>query len=97
MSVGRPVDRHAIDEAGEVRAVVEVEATHQVLVGLALARMDRDHQARHGLVELPNAVDRPQDNFLTGYRPLAGGHCLAQQVLARGGDDDFGDGSGVRG
>jgi hypothetical protein len=37
MGVSAPVHRHAVNEAGEVGAVVEVEAPQLVLIGLALA------------------------------------------------------------
>ena len=42
VQVGGLVDRHAVDETGEVGAVVQVEPAQQVLVGLALAGVDRD-------------------------------------------------------
>ena len=49
MGVGRTVDRHVVEEVGDVGAVVQVESPRQVLVGLALAGVDGDHQPRYGL------------------------------------------------
>ena len=37
MTVGRHVDRHAVDGNREVRAVVEIEAAEKILVGFAFA------------------------------------------------------------
>lgn len=42
--VPRLIDRHTVDERAEIGAVVEVEATYEVLVGLTLPRMLRDDQ-----------------------------------------------------
>jgi hypothetical protein len=39
------VDRHPIDERHKVGPMVEVEASQQILVGFALARMRGDGQA----------------------------------------------------
>jgi hypothetical protein len=42
------VDRHALDRDGEIGAVVEIEAAQEVLIGLSLAAVPRDDQARRG-------------------------------------------------
>ena len=86
VGVGRAVDRHVVDEVGDVGAVVQVEAADQVLIGLALARVSGDHQARHALQQLAHPIDRTQLQLLAGDRALAGGDGLAQKVGARGGD-----------
>jgi hypothetical protein len=77
VGVGGPVDRHVIDKAGEIRPVIQIEPAHQILVRLALARMDRHHQAGYGLVQLSDPIDRPKVDLLVGDRALAGGHGLA--------------------
>ncbi len=96
VGVGRPVHRHAVDEAGEIGAVIEVEAAQQVLVGLALAGVHRDHQARHALEQLADAEDRAKLDLLAGDRALAGRLGRAQQVRPRGGDHDFRHGIAAR-
>ena len=62
MAVGvrRHVDRHAGDRRREVGAVIEVEAAQVVLVGLALAAVLADDDARHGLEHFAGAHDRPR-------------------------------------
>ncbi len=91
VGVGRPVDGHVVDEVGDIGAVVEVVAPHQILVGLALAGMDGDHQARGGLKQLSDAVHRAEFEFLLGHRALAGGLGHANQVHPRGRHDHVAD------
>ena len=43
--VGRHVDGHAIDFGGEVRAMIEIEGSKEVLIGLSLPRMLSHDQA----------------------------------------------------
>ncbi len=95
VGVGRAVHRHAVDEAREIGAVVEVETPDQVLVGLALARVDGDHQTRDGLVELADAGDGPELHLLLGDRALACGFRPAEEIQPGGGDHDFLDGVGA--
>src|SRR5262245_35943032 len=45
VAVGAHVDRHAVDRDGEIGAVVEIKATQEILVGLALARVLGHDQA----------------------------------------------------
>ena len=89
VGVGRPVHRHVVDEVGDVGAVVEVEAAHQVLVGLALAGVDGDHQPGRRSPELADAVDRAQLEFLWRSPSPGWRWRPAEQVQARGGDHDL--------
>jgi hypothetical protein len=47
VAMGAQVERHALEAGREVGAMVEVEATQEVLVGLAGTRMLSDGGARH--------------------------------------------------
>ncbi len=67
VQVGALVDRHAVDEAGEIGAVVEIEAPQFVLRRLALTGVHGDHQSRDGLVELTDPVDRAKVDLLLGH------------------------------
>ena len=69
--VGRHVHRRAGHRHREVAAVIEVEAAQEVLVGLALAAVLRDDDARHGLEHLALAHDRPHVELTRGDRALA--------------------------
>ena len=64
--VRRHVDGRARDPGGEVGAVVDVEAPHVVLVGLALAAVLADHDARDRLEHLARAVHGPLLDLLRG-------------------------------
>jgi hypothetical protein len=55
MPVRRHVDRHAIDKAGEIGAMIEIEAAKEILVGLAAARMLRGDDAGHVLDQFADA------------------------------------------
>jgi hypothetical protein len=55
MSVADQVDRHPVDEGGEVGAVIEIEAAQEKLVGLARAGMLRRHQPGHVLEQVAAA------------------------------------------
>ena len=59
MGVGRHVHRRSRDPGGEVGAVIDVEAAHVVLVGLAFAAVLADDDAGHGLEDLTRSIDRP--------------------------------------
>ena len=49
MAVTAHIHRHAVDACGEIRAVVEVKAAEEELIGLAAAAMLRCDQTRHRL------------------------------------------------
>ena len=76
--MGRHVDGHAVDLDGEIGAVVEVEATQEILVGFALAGVLGDDQAGHDFQRLAdpregNGVDlRAADTHGAGGGGLQG-------------------------
>jgi len=70
VAMRRHVDRHAVDEGREVRAVIEIEATQEVLVGLAVAAVLRDDHPRHELEDLTGAKGR------TALQQLGADHAL---------------------
>ena len=47
MAVTAHIHRHAVDACGEIRAVVEVKAAEEELIGLAAAAVLRSDQTRH--------------------------------------------------
>ena len=67
----------------EVGAVIEVEAAQEVLVGLALAAVLRDDDARHGLEHFAVAHERPLVELLRGDRALARRLRDADEILGR--------------
>ncbi len=83
MSIARPVDRHVVDEIGEVDTVIEIETAQQILVGLAFAGMHRNSQAGYRFEELTDPIDRSKIQLLLGDPTLARGLGNADQVLAR--------------
>ena len=58
MRVRRQVKRHAVEEYGEVCAVVEIEAAKEILVGLAAAGVLRDDHARNSLQDFCRTKNR---------------------------------------
>ena len=72
MAVAGQVHRHARDGRAEVGAVIEVEATQEVLVGLAVTGMLRDDQAGHDLQQLAGAQARTVLQLLRGRDTAAG-------------------------
>ena len=58
VAMRRHVERHAVEERREVGAVVQIEPTHEVLVGLTPARVLRDDQARDRLEDLAGTEQR---------------------------------------
>ena len=59
MPVSAHIDRHAIDERGEISAMIEVESAQEILVGLATPRMLRRDQTGDRLKQFANALDWP--------------------------------------
>ena len=78
--VSRFVDGHVIDESREVRAVIQVEPANEKLVRLALAGMHCHDQARHGLQNLSDTVDRSEIQLLLRNRSLAGRGSFAEEI-----------------
>jgi hypothetical protein len=81
MRVGRHVDRQALHPGGEVGAVVEVVAAQEVLVGLAVAGMLRDDEARHRLKHLAGTQQRQVGQPLAADGALRGGIRRADAVV----------------
>ena len=71
--VRRLVDGHAVHISLEVRAVVEVVPAHQILIGFALAAVQRHDETRDGLQQLTGPVDRQELQLLVRHRSFAGG------------------------
>ena len=81
VSVRGHVERHALDARLEVGAVIEVEAAHEVLVRLALARVLRDDDAGHRLQQLALARDRPRAEIRRADAPFRRAARGADQVV----------------
>ena len=60
VTVAHRVDRHAVDEPGEIGAVIEIEAAHEVLLRLAAAGVLHGEQPRDLLREVLGPVVGPQ-------------------------------------
>src|SRR5208282_1505444 len=66
------VQRHTVEENGDIRAMVEIEAAKKILVGLAAARVLRDDETGKRLQNLSRAKQRTIFEFLCTHRYLAG-------------------------
>ena len=66
MTVGAQVHLHPVDISREVRTVIEIEATQEILVGLAASRMLRSDHARDRLQQFGNAQQRANQKVGTG-------------------------------
>jgi hypothetical protein len=72
MAVAAQVHLHAVDIGREISAVVEVEATQEILVGLPAPRMlGRDH-AGHGFEQFGNPQQRADQKVRAPDAALAG-------------------------
>ena len=78
------VDRHAVDEGGEVGAVVQVEAAQEVLVGLAVAAVLGDDHARHEFQDFAGPQRRPAGDQRGRDGAFAGGIRRADAVVVMG-------------
>ena len=58
MSVGRQVQRHVVEEDGEIGPVIEIKAAHEILVRLPAAGMLGDDDAGHGFKNFAHAQNR---------------------------------------
>ena len=85
VSMGRLVDRHAVDIGLEVGAVIEVVPAHQILAGFSLAAVRSHDESRHRLEQLPRPVLRQQLQFLVINHPFArsGGRSEEPETLGR--------------
>ena len=83
MTLRRHVDGHVVDGNRDVRAVVEVEATQIILVGLPLAAVLRDDQSGHVFQKLAGAVGRSRRQLLWKHSAL--GRRVGRSRQTRGG------------
>jgi len=88
MSVSRHVDRDTIHESREIGAMVEVEATQEILVSLAVPAVLSHDEPRHGLEHLRRTQQRTVLEYLLRSRSLTRG-IPARPNLSGRGDDDF--------
>jgi hypothetical protein len=73
MRVGGQIERHVVDEDGEVCAVVQIEAAKEVLIRLPTTGMLRDDEARNGLKHFTRPEEGAILQFRRTNRPLRGG------------------------
>ena len=81
MSVRRQVQRHIVQENGEIRAVVEIEAAKKILVGLAPAGVLSDDETGNRLQNFSRTKNRTILDFLCAHRSLSGGIGNADKVI----------------
>ena len=77
------VDQHAVDGGAQVGAMVQVEAAQVELVGLALAAVLADDQARHRFQQLARPVHGARFQLLLRHHAFVGGGRFAQHAVAR--------------
>ena len=80
---------NAVDAGREIGAVIEIEAAQEILVGLAVAAVLRDDEARHGLQQLAGAQHRAGFELRARDRALARRLHFADELVALRGDHDF--------
>jgi hypothetical protein len=81
--VRRQVQRHTVEENGDIRAVVEIEAAQKILVGLAAAGVLRDDETGKRLQNLSRAKNGTIFEFLRAHRYLAGGLAIPTRSSCR--------------
>jgi hypothetical protein len=82
VAMRREIERHSVQPRLEVGSVVEVEAAHEVLVRLAVARMLRHDHPRHRLQQLAFARDRAEPELGGADAARRGAHRHAAKVVA---------------
>jgi hypothetical protein len=89
VAVRAQIERHAVDIGREVRAMVEVEATQKILIGLAAAGMlDRDHPG-NGLEQLGGLEHGPDEQVGARHRAFARRFGRPEQLRPASEDDDL--------
>ena len=68
--VRRQIERHVVEEHGEVRAVIQIEAAQEILVRLSAARVLRDDDAGNGFQNFPAAQNRAVGQLRRAGRAL---------------------------
>ena len=81
MRVRRQVQRHIVDENGEIRAVIEIEAAKKILVGLAAAGVLRDDDAGNRLQDFSRTKNRTILDFRCAHRSLRAGFGNSDEVI----------------
>ncbi len=81
MRVRRQVQRHIVEENGEIRAVVEIEAAKKILVGLAAAGVLGDDEAGNRLQNFSRTKNRTIFDFLCAHRSLGSGFGNTDKVI----------------
>ena len=97
MAVAAIVERYAVEETGEVGAVVEVEAAQEILVGLAAARMLRGDQAGDDFEQFADALQRAGVEIGAPDMALRSSVGDADEVLRTPINDDGGRVAGIGG
>ena len=87
--VGAHVERHPVEGEREVRAVIEIKAPQEILVGLAPAGVLGDDHARHGLQRLATAHQRTGAQFCATCSALGGGGSDPEEVRTFSRDDNL--------
>ncbi len=70
MSVRRQIDGNAVEKAGQVSAMVEVETSKKILVRLAVAAVLGDDDSGHGFEHFPGTADGAFLELLSSNGPL---------------------------
>jgi hypothetical protein len=70
MRMGAHVDRHVIERDVDIGAVIEIEATQEILVGLALSTVLRGDQSRHDLEHFTYSSSRLLLDLFAGDNSL---------------------------
>jgi len=91
MRVRRQVERHVVEEHGEIGAMIQIEAAQKILVGLAAACVLSDDDTGHCLQNFTRAQNRAIRDFLGAHGPLRGRGRNANRAILPTGDDYFGE------
>ncbi len=89
MRVRRQIERHVVEENGEVRAVIEIEAAQEILVRLSAAGVLRDDDAGNGFQNFARAQNGTFLNLCRAHRSLCGRIGDANQAILSACDDRF--------
>ena len=80
MAVRPQVHWHAVEDHGVVGAVIEVEASQEILVGLAATRMLHSHHAGHRFQQIGGFEHRPHQQVGAADGAFTGGGGRAHQI-----------------
>ena len=91
VAMARQIDRHAVHMHGEIGAVIQIEASEEVLICLAAAAVLRDDHSGDGLQHLCRPQQRPAFQLPLVYGALASGIRVAHETVVIGCHDDHRD------